>query len=77
MTFDATTPTGSVQPAPRKLYLSRSNRWIGGVCGGLAEYFGWDATIVRALFVVSILLPGPQVLLYLVMWLIIPARPAA
>jgi phage shock protein PspC (stress-responsive transcriptional regulator) len=45
---------------------------IAGVCAGLARRFGWDVTLVRVLAVVSILLPGPQVIVYLVMWLVIP-----
>ncbi|WP_153409912.1 PspC domain-containing protein [Nocardia macrotermitis] len=56
----------------RRLTRSHTNRWIGGVCGGLAEYFGWNATLIRLLFVLSCLLPGPQFVLYLVLWLVIP-----
>ncbi|WP_228807000.1 PspC domain-containing protein, partial [Nocardia cyriacigeorgica] len=48
--------------------------WIAGVCGGIAEYFGWNAGIVRLAFVLSCLLPGPQFLLYLVLWIIIPKK---
>lgn len=62
--------------APRRLYRSRTNRRIAGVCGGIAEYFSLDPTIVRLLAVVSILLPGPQVLFYIVAWLVIPEAPA-
>ncbi|MFW0791923.1 PspC domain-containing protein [Gordonia sp. CPCC 205333] len=61
--------------APRKLYRSRNDNWLGGVCAGLAKYFGWDATLVRIAFVVSILLPGPQLLVYLALWIIIPQEP--
>ena len=56
----------------RRLSRSRSDRMLGGVCGGLAQYFGIDATLVRIAFVVSVILPGPQVLLYLLLWLVIP-----
>ncbi|HMT51031.1 PspC domain-containing protein [Dietzia sp. UBA5065] len=49
-----------------------SDRWIGGVCGGLAGYFGVDPVVVRILFVASLLLPGPQVLLYVIMWIVMP-----
>lgn len=57
--------------------LSRDteNKMIGGVCSGIARTYGWDVTVVRVLFVLSCLLPGPQILLYLVLWLVIPARP--
>jgi phage shock protein PspC (stress-responsive transcriptional regulator) len=51
-----------------------NGRVIGGVCAALAHRFGWDVTIVRILAVVSILLPGPQVIAYLIAWLIIPAE---
>lgn len=61
-------------PARKRLLRNTSDRWIGGVCSGLADYFGIDATLVRTLFVASILLPGPQLLLYLVLWLVIPQR---
>lgn len=42
------------------------------MCGGLAEYLGWSANLVRILFVVSCLLPGPQFLLYIALWIFIP-----
>jgi phage shock protein PspC (stress-responsive transcriptional regulator) len=60
---------------PKRLYRSRSSRLLGGVCGGIAEYFGWDPTLVRLAFVASLLLPGPQLLLYLVAWIAIPYEP--
>lgn len=66
---DYSNPAGA--PARKRLLRNTSDRWIGGVCSGLADYFGIDATLVRILFVASILLPGPQVLLYLVLWLVI------
>jgi phage shock protein C len=65
----------SIPPERNRLYRSRRNRIVGGVCGGIAERFGWNPTVVRILFVVSIVLPGPQVLIYLLMWLTIPLEP--
>lgn len=59
----------------KRLYRSRTNKIIGGVCGGIAEYFGLDPTLVRIITVLLILLPGIGVLTYLVAWLIIPQRP--
>jgi phage shock protein PspC (stress-responsive transcriptional regulator) len=47
-------------------------RIIAGVCAGIARRFGISPFIVRLLFVVSLLLPGPQILLYLAMWLLVP-----
>ena len=60
-------------PASQPKRLTRSqDRWIGGVCGGIAEYTGLDAVLVRILFVASLLLPGPQVLLYVLLWFVMP-----
>ncbi|MDR2257052.1 MAG: PspC domain-containing protein [Arthrobacter sp.] len=47
-------------------------RWVGGVCSGLAERFGWDANLVRLVTLVSFLLPVIGIGLYLVLWLIVP-----
>ncbi|MFE3545482.1 PspC domain-containing protein [Nocardia sp. NPDC059177] len=58
----------------RRFTRSTSDSWIAGVCGGIAEYFGWNPTIVRLLFVLSCLLPGPQFLLYLVLWVMMPKK---
>ena len=61
----------------RRLYRSRSNKMIAGVAAGLAEYFNIDTTLARVLFViasvVSIAFPG--LILYGLMWVIIPQRP--
>jgi phage shock protein PspC (stress-responsive transcriptional regulator) len=47
---------------------------IGGVCGALAVRFGVSRTLVRLLFVASCLLPGPQILLYVALWIILPSE---
>ncbi len=55
--------------------LTRSNdRMIGGVCGGLAEWLGWDPTLVRLVYVlVSILsVAFPGLLVYLILWIVMP-----
>lgn len=52
----------------------RQGAVIAGVCAGLAERFGMDANLVRLLFVLSCLLPGPQFIIYLVLWVIMPRR---
>jgi phage shock protein PspC (stress-responsive transcriptional regulator) len=49
-------------------------RLIGGVCGALAQRFGVSRTLVRALFIASCLLPGPQVLLYAALWIMLPSE---
>jgi phage shock protein PspC (stress-responsive transcriptional regulator) len=52
----------------------RDNRVIAGVCAGLAQRFGWKPRTVRLLFVLSCLLPGPQFLVYLALWITMPNR---
>lgn len=70
-------PTPVTPPThPQRLTRSRTDAWIGGVCGGIAQRYGWDPTLIRTLFVVSVLLPGPQVLLYLILWIVIPRESA-
>jgi phage shock protein C len=49
----------------------------GGVCGGLAQYFNLDATLIRILFVVLAVLGGSGLLLYVAMWIIVPNEPSA
>jgi phage shock protein PspC (stress-responsive transcriptional regulator) len=55
-----------------RLRRPRQGRWIGGVCAGLARRFGMRPGVVRLLFVLSCLLPGPQFVLYLILWVWIP-----
>ena len=57
---------------PRKLYRSRNQRMVAGVCGGLAEYFNVDATMIRVLFLVLTVVGGSGLVIYLVMWIIVP-----
>lgn len=56
----------------RRLVRPRGDRWIAGVCSGLARRFGMSSGVVRLLFVLSCLLPGPQVLIYLALWIMMP-----
>ncbi len=58
-----------------QLVRVRHGRWIGGVCAGIARRYGWSPTVVRLLFVLSCLLPGPQVLIYILLWAVLPAEP--
>ena len=55
------------------LIRPRRGRVLAGVCAGIADRFGWSRFTVRLLFVVSMLLPGPQVLLYAALWLLMPS----
>jgi phage shock protein C len=60
----------------KKLYRSRTNRWIFGVCGGLAEFFGIDPIVVRLVFIIGALLGfGSFILIYLVMFFVVPEEP--
>ncbi|MGW1411360.1 PspC domain-containing protein [Streptomyces sp. NPDC002403] len=52
----------------------RDGRMIGGVCAALARRFGISAGTMRVIFLVSCLLPGPQFLLYLALWLLFPSE---
>lgn len=54
-----------------------SNNVIAGVCSGIARWLGMPPTVIRAAFVLSIILPGPQVIFYLILWLVLPADDAA
>ena len=56
----------------KKLCLSNTNKKIAGVCGGLAEYFEIDATVVRVLWILAFFLYGLGPLVYLILWLVIP-----
>jgi phage shock protein C len=59
----------------KKLYRSRKDKMIAGVCGGLAEHFNIDPTWVRLLFVLLFFVGGCALLVYLLMWLIVPVEP--
>ena len=58
----------------KRLYLSTTDRKIGGVCGGLAEYLGVDPTLIRILWVLFALFVGSGVLVYIVAWILMPNR---
>jgi phage shock protein C len=62
-------------PPYKKLYRSRQDHMIAGICGGLAEHFGIDSTWVRLLFVLLFFVGGSALLIYVVMWLIVPLAP--
>jgi phage shock protein C len=59
----------------RKLYRSKTNRKLAGVCGGLAQYFNLDATLIRVLFVALAVLGGSGLVIYLAMWILVPKEP--
>jgi len=57
-----------------RLYRPRNDRWIGGVCSGLARRFGISSGVMRLIFVISCLLPGPQFIIYLILWALMPSE---
>lgn len=59
----------------KRLYRSRSERMMAGVCGGLAEYFNIDPTIVRVVFIALSLLGGPGLILYIILAIVVPEQP--
>lgn len=61
---------------PKRLYRSRTESMIAGVCGGLAQYFGIDPTIMRLIFLLLFFLGGNGLLIYLILWIVVPLEPA-
>lgn len=55
-----------------RLYRSRKNKMIGGVCGGLAEYFDIDPVLMRAIFIITAIGWGIGFIAYIVLWIIMP-----
>jgi phage shock protein C len=74
MTSTAPNPAGSI-PTRSALRRSSTDRMLGGVCGGLAEYSGWDALLWRV-GMVALSLVGPGVVVYLLLWVLMPTGPA-
>lgn len=64
-----------IRPNYKKLYRSRKNKMIAGVAGGLAEYFDLDPTWIRLLFILFFFLGGSALLIYVIMWMIVPLEP--
>ncbi len=59
-------------PTPKKLRRDSRNKVIGGVCAGIARRYGLSVNGLRLAFVLSCVLPGPQFIAYLLLWLLIP-----
>lgn len=72
--FDLDGPAGGTDMTPNRLERSRDDRMIAGVCGGIAEYFGWDPTLVRIVYVIGSLLSAafPGTLAYIILWVVMP-----
>ncbi len=59
----------------KRLYRSRRDRVIGGVCGGIASYFGIDPVIIRVIWTLAIIFGGTGIIAYIICWLVIPEEP--
>jgi phage shock protein C len=59
----------------KKLYRSTADKMLGGVAGGLAEYFDIDSTLVRVLFIVVVFLGGGGIIAYIILWIVVPQKP--
>jgi phage shock protein C len=61
----------------KRLYRSKKERMVAGICGGLGEYFRIDPTIMRLIFIVLWFLTGfiPMLVIYVIMWLLVPQAP--
>ena len=59
----------------RRLYRSRKDKMIAGICSGLGEYFEIDPTLVRIIFIVSLFLGGSGILAYIILWIVVPEEP--
>lgn len=59
-----------------KLFRSRENKVIAGVCGGLAEFIGWDVSTVRILYVLIAIFSAafPGILVYVILWAVMPEK---
>lgn len=58
-----------------RLQCSRDHKIVAGVCGGIADWLGWSPTVLRTMFVLSFVLPGPQAVFYLGEWIHMPKQP--
>jgi phage shock protein PspC (stress-responsive transcriptional regulator) len=71
-------PNSQVPRSERRLMRSSTDKKFAGVCGGFAEYFGWDSTLVRLVWVVLSIVPGSLIggiLVYILAWLVMPLAP--
>ena len=64
------------KPERRRLYRSRTNRSIAGICGGLGEFFDADPTMIRLVTLLLILFGGISIWIYIILWIVIPEEPA-
>ena len=59
----------------KRLLRTRSDKWLGGVCGGISEYFGWDSAVVRLIYVfLTVFTAFCGVLVYILLWIVMPSE---
>ncbi len=58
--------------AAKRLYRSRKNKVLGGVCGGLGEYFEIDPSLIRLIWVLIFFMGGSGLLIYIIFWIVLP-----
>jgi phage shock protein PspC (stress-responsive transcriptional regulator) len=71
-----TAPAPAAYVPAKRLMRSSTDKKIGGVCGGLAEYFDLDPTIVRVVWLLAVFFAGTGFVVYLILWLVLPIAPA-
>jgi phage shock protein C len=59
----------------KKLYRSKEDRWVGGVCGGLGKYLNIDPIVIRLIAFILVLCAGGGLLVYIIAWIVIPEEP--
>ena len=59
----------------KRLYRSRENKMLGGVCAGIAEYLNVDPTLVRLIWAFFVVFAGTGILAYIICWIVIPEKP--
>ncbi len=73
MSYQPMPQHGAGQPAPKRLVRSRDDRWVAGVCGGVAKYLGVDSNLVRLVVVLGTILGfGSLLIAYIVAWILMP-----
>jgi phage shock protein PspC (stress-responsive transcriptional regulator) len=70
-----TQPSAGVPRSERRLMRSSTDKKIAGVCGGFAEYFGWDSTLIRLVWVLAVIFAGTGLLAYIIAWIVMPLAP--
>lgn len=72
------TPVGPAAPqVEKKLTRPMGSNWIAGVCSGFARYFGVDVTLVRLVWLATVILAGTGILAYIICWIVIPREYSA